>query len=226
MSTTVTAPTRPTAAAGRLEQLRRLAESDPSAAQRQAWSLLADTGRRIQSDRQAAIAELDELFRSGTPSLGIEGATEGALVGFVVHPLFDRVTAALGRAWLPWAGKRFDSRVARGDNLLLRSARWPSKLLWPRYSTREAGERLSAFDFETRVEPGAVDPDRDVLVIDYAPVDSNPALIIKRIRDELVELVPGAHLGKMLWRSGSVEAPSYTLLAFFALKQPLGEDAT
>jgi hypothetical protein len=93
-------------------------------------------------------------------------------------------------------------------------------VLWPLYRTRDIGERLAAFDFETRVEAGAVDPDREVLVIDYAPVESNPRLIIKRIRDELVELVPGVHLGKMLWRSGSIEDPSYTLLAYFALRTP------
>jgi hypothetical protein len=219
MATTVTEPT--TTAAAPLERVQRLAQSDPLEAQRDAWRLLEETGRRIQSDRDKAVSELNELFRSGAPSRGIEGPTEGALVGFVIHPAFDRLTAALRDAWLPWAGKRFDSQAARGDNLLLRSARWPAKLLWPLYRARDAGDRLAAFDFETRVEPGAVDPDREVLVIDYAPVDSNPRLIIKRIRDELVELVPGVHLGKMLWRSGSLEDPSYTLLAYFALKSNL-----
>ena len=79
----------------------------------------------------------------------------------------------------------------------------------------DAGKRLAAFDFRTRVEPGALDTDRDVLVIDYAVVDSNP-LLIKKIRDELVEVVPGAHLGKMLWRHGDGER--HTLLAYFALR--------
>jgi hypothetical protein len=220
MSTTVTEPARGATPAAPLEELRARAESDLAGAQREAWALLAETGRWIQADRAAATARLDELFRAGKPSLGIDGPTEGTLVGFVIHPAFDRVTAALARAWLPWAGKRFDSQGARGDNLLLRGARWPAKLLWPLYRTRDIGERLAAFDFETRVEAGAVDPDREVLVIDYAPVGSNPRLIIKRIRDELVELVPGVHLGKVLWRSGSIEEPRYTLLAYFALRTP------
>jgi hypothetical protein len=60
-----------------------------------------------------------------------------------------------------------------------------------------------------------------VLVIDYAPVESNPRVVIRSIRDELVEVVPGAHLGKMLWRSGSGESASHTLLAYFALKSEL-----
>ena len=58
-----------------------------------------------------------------------------------------------------------------------------------------------------------------MLVIDYAPVDSNPALIIKSIRDELVQIVPGANLGKMLWRHGDGER--HSLLAYFALRSPL-----
>ena len=80
---------------------------------------------------------------------------------------------------------------------------------------------LVVFDFNTWIEPGAVDPDRDVLVIDYASVDSNPRVIIKQIRDELVEVVPGAHLGKMLWRHGDGPDARHTLLAFFALRSEL-----
>ncbi len=136
-----------------------------------------------------------------------------------MQPAFDTAIAALTTAWLPWAGKRFDDAARTGDNLLLRSARLPSKLLWPLYATRDAGRHLAAFDFETRVEPGALDPDREVLVIDYAPVDSNPALIIKSIRDELVQIVPGANLGKMLWRHGDGER--HSLLAYFALRSSL-----
>ena len=80
---------------------------------------------------------------------------------------------------------------------------------------REAGDRLAAFDFETRVEPGKLDPGTDVLVIDYAPVHSNPRLVIKQVRDELVEVAPGAHLGKMLWHHGE---DRYSLAAYFALR--------
>ena len=180
------------------------------------WNDILETGRAIQTDRETALARLAELFRAGTPPTGLDGPTSGALVGFVVHPTFDRAVAGLASRWLPWAGKRFDAAASCGDNLLLRSARWPSKLLWPTYPMRHAGERLAAFDFETRVERGALDPETDVLVIDYAPVDSNPRLVIKQIRDELVEVAPGTHLGKMLWRRGDGR---HTLLAYFALRE-------
>ena len=206
----------------RLEKLRALAASDPVTAQRETWQWFQDAGGRIASDRDAAIGELEELFNAGSPSEGIDGQTEGILVGFTLQSLFDRGVAAITGAWMPWAGKRFDASNSRGDNLLARSARWPAKVLWPFYGTKDAGENLVAFDFTTRAEEGAVDPGLDVLVIDYAPVDSNPRVIIKSIRDELVEVTPGTHLGKMLWRTGPYEDASYHLLAFFALRTPVG----
>jgi hypothetical protein len=202
----------------RVTRLRLLAADDPAAAQAETWAWFVEAGQRIGRHREEALAELAELFVTGRPSEGIDGPTEGRLVGFLIHPALDRTLAAITQAWMPWLGKSFDAAANRGGNLLLRSALVPSKLLWPFYKMRDAAQGLWAFDFETRVEPGAVDPETQVLVIDYAPVDENPRLLIKQIRDELVEIVPGAHLGKMLWRHGSGE---HTLLAYFALKTPV-----
>ena len=184
----------------------------------------AQTGTAVRDEMWARFAELGaakrlgelaELFRTGSPSIGIDGPTEGRLVTFTVHPRFDRLADRITAAWMPWAGKRFDSGANSGDNRLARSAKWPARLPWPTYRMRDTGEHLAAFDFETRVEPGKLDPGTDVLVIDYAPVDSNPRLVIKQVRDELVEVVPGAHLGKMLWHHGKDQ---YSLAAYFALR--------
>ena len=213
-----TADATPTVAE-RVARLSALSDQSGSAAREEAWAWIAELGRRARRDREGASEELAELFRAGTPAKGIDGPTEGTLVTFTMQPAFDSGVAAITAAWLPWAGKRFDEASQTGDNLLLKSAKWPAKLLWPTYGTKDAGEHLAAFDFETRIEPGALDEDREVLVIDYAPVDSNPGLIIKSIRDELVEIVPGANLGKMLWRHGDGE--TYSLLAYFALKSSL-----
>ena len=180
------------------------------------WNDILETGHAIQTDREAVLGRLAERFRAGTPPAELDGATEGALVGFVIHPAFDRAVAALSSRWLPWPGKRFDAAASGGDNLLLRSARRPSKLLWPSYRMGDAGDRLAAFDFRTRVERGALDPETDVLVIDYEPVESNPRLVIRQIRDELVEVAPGTHLGKMLWRRRD---GLHSLLAYFALRE-------
>lgn len=224
MSATATTETKPTRAADpsvaeRVARITSLSEASPAAAREEGWAWIAELGRRARRDRAGALAELGELFRAGTPASGIDGPTEGTLVTFTIQPALDAGIAALTAAWLPWAGKRFDAAARTGDNLLTRGARWPAKLLWPAYTARDAGEHLAAFEFETRVEPGAVDPDREVLVIDYAPVASNPRLAIKSIRDELVQVVPGANLGKMLWRHGDGER--HSLLAYFALKSDL-----
>jgi hypothetical protein len=205
----------------RLRRLRRLAEDDPTAAQAEAWAWFVEVGQRVGRHRREALAELAELFRAGRPSLGIDGPTEGRLVTFTIHPVVDRAIAAVTQAWMPWLGKTFDRPAQAGGNLLLRSARWPAKLLWPAYTMRDAALGLAAFTFRTRVEAGAVDADTQVLVIDYAVVDANPRLLIKQIRDELVEVVPGAHLGKMLWRHPSER---HTLLAYFALQSAVARE--
>ena len=205
----------------RVSHLRELSAQDARLARDEAWAWIIESGERLRRDRRAALADLDALFHAGVPSRGISGPTEGALVGFTLQRHFDRAVAALATLWLPWAGKRFNARGNRGENLILKSARVPARLLWPRYRLREAGTALTGFDFLTRVDPSAVDDTHDVLVIDYAPVNANPALLIKRIRDELVEIVPGAHLGKMLLRTGSGSTARHHLLAYFALKSRL-----
>ncbi len=201
--------------AGRVAELRELAATDVDDAARQAWAWIEELGDRAGSDRQGAEAELDELFALGKAPKGLDGATEGILVAPLIQPLVDKVAGAITSLWMPWQGKSFDAAAGRGNNRLTGETRWVAKLLWPLYGTKQGsdGERL-AFDFETRVEPGELDPDTEVLVIDYAPVDDNPGLIIKSIRDELVEIVPGANLGKILYRRGG----GYSNIGFFALR--------
>lgn len=153
----------------------------PAAEADAAWARLAALGSRARTDRAGALAELDELFCAGRASGGIDGATRGRFVAFALHPVLDRAAAAVARRAMPWSGKRFDAAAARGENLLL-------------------GGRLSGFGFQTRVEPGALHPDLEVAVIDYAAVPSNRWFGLHRVRDELVEVAPGVHLGQALWR--------------------------
>ena len=61
----------------------------------------------------------------------------------------------------------------------------------------------------------AVDPDRETLKIDYDS-DANPGLLIRDILDELVEVVPGAYLGKVLLRRGRDRR--WALMGYFALE--------
>ena len=168
-------------------------------------------------DRETASDALAELFACGQPSRGIDGPTDGILVAPLLHPVPDTLLRYIAAWQMPWLGKRFDARHKTGDNLLATSARWPIKLIWPFYGTRAGDGNRVAFDFETRVEPGAVEPSVDVLVIDYAPVKGNPNLVVRSIRDELVDIVAGAHLGRVLWHQGD---DRYKNIAYFALRTP------
>lgn len=203
------------AVAKRLARLHGLADSDAESARDEAWAWLAELSRRVFRDRDSALAELGELFRAGVPSRGINDLTEGSLVSTTVHPLIDRMIAAVTSLWQPWIGKRFFQTDASGDNLLVPSCRLPAKLLWPRYRLGRLPFGLVGFEFVTRIEPGRFDPDRDVLVLDYGAVPANPWLLVRQFRDELVEIIPGAHLGKTLLRRGDEGG---LMLGYFALR--------
>jgi hypothetical protein len=94
--------------------------------------------------------------------------------------------------------------------------------MWERL--RELGRSESFGELDSIFATGAAPRDLDgptdatqVLVIDYAPVDQNPDRLIRRIRDEIVEVQPGVFLGKILYREDDGE---YSNLGFFALRTP------
>jgi hypothetical protein len=202
--------------AERVGKLRELSQTDPEAAREQAWNWIKELGERARSDREGALDDLQALFLCGRPAEGIEGQTEGVLVTWTMHPIADTLIGTIPHAWMPWLGKKFDLEHRTGLNTLTNSARWPAKILWPLYSTRQAPLGRSAFDFKTYVEAGRLDPSIDVLVIDYEKVNHNPRLVIRQIRDELVQIVPGANLGKMLVSLPGRSEPFPAL--YFALK--------
>lgn len=211
------AATNPVAA--RVQELRDQARTDPSGARDAAWTWIGELGRRARTERAGALDELQQLFEAGEPATGVDGQTEGILVAWTMSPAADKAIGTITNAWMPWLGKKFYPRENRGENTLTSSARWPSKLLWPLYRMTDSPLGRTAFAFETYVEAGKLDPGVDVLVIDYARVKDNPRLLIRQIRDELVQVVPGANLGKML-----VDVPRRSeLLAacYFALRSDL-----
>jgi hypothetical protein len=205
--------------AERVAKLRELSGEDPRAAREQAWKWIGELSERAHADRSGALDELQALFLCGRPARGVSGQTEGILVTWTMHPLADRLVGSITDAWMPWLGKKFDPERHTGLNTLTGSARWPAKLLWPFYATRGAELGRSAFDFNTYVEAGRLDPSVDVLVIDYESVESNPRLLIRSIRDELIEVVPGANLGKMLVNVPGRRQPFPAL--YFALKSDI-----
>lgn len=200
----------------RVVRMRDIAEFDVELAQEEAWSWIVELGQRVHSRRDTALTELAGLFDTGKPSRMLDGRTEAHLVSFTIHPLVDRIIATAAQAWMPWLGTLFDAIHHRGINLVSYGAWLPAKLLWPLYRMARSSSGLLAFEFTTRVEPSALDRDQDVLVIDYASVTDNPWLIVRAIRGELVEIVPGVHLGKALLAIGT----QHGLLAYFALRVP------
>ena len=209
--------TADSAADDRLEWLRKSAAEGQPGAVDSAWSWIVELSTLADNNADAAEAQLNDLFRLGTPPVDLDGPTEGILVMMTTNPALDTVTRAVTALWMPWQGKRFDSDSGTGDNRLTRSTGLVGKLLWPLYSMRDAESGKLAFDFDTYVEAGKDDPDRQVMVIDYANVESNPRLVIRSIRDELVELVPGVYLGKILFNTGS---DRFSKIGYFALRTP------
>jgi hypothetical protein len=197
----------------RLTRLRDLAKTNPARAQSETWAWIKELGKSRDADG------LQELFSLGTPPKGLNGPTDGILVTTFINPLVDLPVRLLTGGWMPWMGKSFDAGNNKGTNRLAGSARWPAKLLWPLYKTREAPDGRLAFDFETAVEKGRVEPDVKVLKIDYEPVNTNPRLVIRQIRDELVELVPDTYLGRILFK---VRGERYANIGYFALRQHAG----
>ncbi|KAA1419283.1 hypothetical protein F0U44_12620 [Nocardioides humilatus] len=181
----------------------------------EAWARILELQELGKSDRDSADEQLNELFRSGGPVTDLDGPTDGILVLTTTTALTDVALKALTSMWMPWEGKRFDAESGTGDNRMTDQSVIVSKVLWPLYSMKESAEGRLAFDFKTYVEAGKDDPDRQVMVIDYADVESNPRLLIRSIRDELVQIVPGAYLGKILYR---LPTKSYVKLGYFALR--------
>lgn len=202
--------------AGKLQWLRDSVATQPEGAADSTWAWIEELSRRAGSDPESADSELNELFRLGTPPTDLHGATEGMLVMTTTNPAFDAVVRMITSLWMPWQGKRFDAEAAKGDNRLTRSTGLVGKLLWPLYSMTDHTDGKLAFDFKTYVEPGKDDPDIDVMVIDYADIEKNPRLIIRSVRDELVELVRSVYLGKILFKTDS----GYTKIGYFALRIP------
>jgi hypothetical protein len=205
--------------AGRVTGLREKARQDPAGARDEAWAWIEQLGESAKRDRRAALEELQQLFLTGRPAQDVRGQTEGILVTWTLNPLVDKLIGTLTDNWMPWVGKKFDPEHGQGINTLTGSARWPAKVLWPLYSTNAGPLGREAFDFNTYVEPGKLDPSVDVLVIDYESVKSNPTLLIRQIRDELVQIVPGANLGKMLVNVPGRKDPSLAL--YFALRSEI-----
>ena len=200
--------------ADRVAELRAAAPHDPDGAQEEVWAWIKELGAKRDTKT------LEQLFAAGTPPPGLDGPADGILVTTAVNPLLDLPVRLATSLWMPWRGKVFDSRHKTGINRLTAGSALPARLLWPLYGMRETEEGRAAFKFVSGREPGKIEPRIPVLKIDYKPVASNPDLIIRQIRDELVELVPDTHLGRVLLRVPTLRGERFVNIGYFALRQP------
>jgi hypothetical protein len=168
-------------------------------------------------NRALSLRDLDDLFRSGrAPDPLPDGFQPGRLLATSIWGPLDVVLARIALAWMPWQGKVFDRAASMGVNRFDASARLPLKAVFPGYQPeRDLGGELEAFPFINRVAPGELDPEVQVLKIDY-DFEANPGFIIRRILDELVEIDDGTYLGKILFRTSSRWHP----IGFFSLERP------
>jgi hypothetical protein len=172
---------------------------------------------RPRVNRAMTLARLDELFRSGrAPDPRPDGALLGRPLTTAVWGPADRFALRLADLWMPWKGKRFAPATEWGVNQFDRSVLGAMRIIWPGHRPeRVAGGLVEAFPFRTRTEPGTVDPDVTVLAIDYDD-EANPAFLVRRILDELVEVAPGTYLGKVLFRVRGTFHP----IGYFSLRRP------
>jgi hypothetical protein len=198
-----------------VEALQGLSKANADFARRAAWAQIRLAGARAGRRPTEAHDSLNRIFRLGVPpDPPLEGATRGILVAPTIPRPADLGLRALASAWMPWTGKRFHSATGTGDNLLAPGARPVARVLFPSYRLEPLEDgSYAAFRFRIYVGPGQVDPDRQTMKIDYDS-EENPRLVIRDILDELVQIVPGAYLGKVLLR----RRETWRLLGYFALQ--------
>lgn len=171
----------------------------------------------LKRNRAQGLAALNDLFRTGHPPEPLlDGPHEGELVAVDIAPGITQAVEFLTSLWMPWKGKYFLRADFRGDNIFAKKWRLLLRLLFPLYKgiIENDAETVRAFVFKTSIAPGKVDPDRQVLKIDY-DLPENPALTIRRILDEVVQVNHRVYLGKIhfKWWWGK-----WQMIGYFSLR--------
>jgi hypothetical protein len=195
----------------RLQELRALADYAPARAQVEAWQWIKALG---DSDDQPVLAELFGLGRPESPRTRTLGMPVGPMRNVPGGPLINFI---LGID-CPWTGKTFHADGSGGINRV-KPWSWPIvAALLPGNQRKRVGAEIESFGFRTTIKRGGVAPAVDVMAIEYdAPEFDNPAYL-KRVLDELVEILPNTYLGRATWRR---KDGGYDLVGYFALQRPV-----
>lgn len=177
---------------------------------------LKTTQRLLERDRTQWLAALNRLFRTGTPpGPPLDGRYRGELIALDLAPGLTELFQSLTAAWMPWFGKTFNASQQRGDNIFTQDSYLLARLFNPFYRGFIADRpgMYRGFAFRTYMALGLMDPDRTVLKIDYDLKD-NPALTVRRVLDELVQIDENLYLGKahVRWWWGTWQTVAYFTL--------------
>lgn len=196
------------------EMLRRRRSTADAAVARQVLLL----SRRLDTRREDSLKTLHAIFKLGSaPASALEGRFRGQLVTTTIFSPLDSFGRVMARLYIPWLGKRFDAGSQAGDNVFKPGMRFWGHVYWPRYNGyRPYGQSLlTAFPFHTSTGPGALDPEVEVLKLDYND-PRNPGFVVRDVLDELVQVTGNYYLGKAYIRR---PGGRLRLAAFFALQK-------
>jgi hypothetical protein len=173
----------------------------------------------VRVNRAQGLAALNDLFRAGTsPDPSPDGRYRGELIALDIAPGLTPFFQWLASTWMPWRGKTFNASQQRGDNLLTKDSYFLARLFNPLYRgfKTDSSKTYRGFAFHTYAAPGLFDRDRTVLKIDYN-LKENPALTVRRVLDELVQLDENLYLGKAHVRWWWRTKGTWQTVAFFTL---------
>jgi len=170
----------------------------------------------VKHDRAQGIGALNMLFRNGKPpEPALNGSYRGELVALDLAPGLTKLFQSITAAWMPWLAKTFNASQQRGDNIFRRDSYLLARIFNPFYRgfINDQPGTYRCFAFHTYIAPGLMDADRTVLKIDY-DLKENPALTVRRILDELVQIDDNLYLGKahVRWWWGGWQTVAYFTL--------------
>ena len=170
----------------------------------------------LKQNRSQGLAALNTLFRSGSiPEPFLNGRYAGELLALDIAPGLTQFYGWLTSWWMPWLGKTFNSAQQSGENIFTQDSYLLARFFNPFYRgfVADGPKTYRGFAFRTYLAAGLADPDQTVLKIDY-DLDDNPALTVRRVLDELVQLDEQLYLGKahVHWWTGG-----WQLVAYFSL---------
>ena len=173
---------------------------------------------QLQHHRAQGLEAMNKLFRNGTlPESFPHGRYQGELIAIEIAPGLTELFQSITSAWMAWLGKTFDASRERGDNIFTQDSYLLARAFNPLYRgfISDQPGMYRGFAFRTYMASGLMDPDRTVLKIDYN-LEENPALTIRRVLDELVQIDDNFYLGKahVRWWWGT-----WQTVAFFTLRR-------